>query len=370
MRVFAIYEAMAHFPLNQRIFAVQTFFETRSIVETQRMFRREFQVPRHGRIPTDKTLSRWIRDFRARGSVVSKFSGTTRSVRSPENIERARIAVEQSPTRSAKRHSQALNISNTSFRRILKHDLHFHPYKIQIVQKLKAQDKRARVQFCEHFLEIFNANENLLNELMMTDEAHFHLDGYVSKQNFRYWAPQNPLSLHEKPLHSPKVTVWCGVTTSGIIGPYFFELDNQTVTVTSDRYVDMLQNFLMPEVRRLGLNNVMFQQDGATAHTALQSMNTVREFFPGRVISRFGDIQWPARSPDLSAPDFYLWGYLKSRVYRDKPRTLQELKLAIEREVRDINRDVLQRVMLNFVTRLRLCINSHGNHLNEVIFKH
>jgi hypothetical protein len=32
----------------------------------------------------------------------------------------------------------------------------------------------------------------------------------------------------------------------------------------------------------------------ATAHTAQLSMNTLRAEFPGRLLSRFGDIQWPS----------------------------------------------------------------------------
>ena len=55
----------------------------------------------------------------------------------------------------------------------------------------------------------------------------------------------------------------------------------------------------------------MVQQDGATAHTANISMNSLRQQFPGRLISRFGDIHWPSRSPDLPVLDFFLWGYLK-----------------------------------------------------------
>lgn len=41
----------------------------------------------------------------------------------------------------------------------------------------------------------------------MTDEAYFHLIGYVSKQNVRYWASENPFKLYEKLLLSLKVTV-------------------------------------------------------------------------------------------------------------------------------------------------------------------
>jgi hypothetical protein len=58
-----------------------------------------------------------------------------------------------------------------------------------------------------------------------------------------------------------------------------------------------------------------FQQDGATAHTARASTEVVREMFLEHVISLRGEIPWPARSPDLSASDYFLWGYLKAKVY-------------------------------------------------------
>jgi len=75
--------------------------------------------------------------------------------------------------------------------------------------------------------------------------------------------------------------------------------------VTSERYVAMLRNFCEPELRRRGidLSSVWFQQDVATAHTARASMSALREIFPQHVISRGGDVPWPARSPDLSACD-------------------------------------------------------------------
>ena len=140
--------------------------------------------------------------------------------------------------------------------------------------------------------------------IITSDEAHFHLDGYVNKQNCRYWSTENPRELHQKSLHSQKVTVWSALSKAGIIGPYFFEDEyGQAVTVNSERYVAMLQDYFIPhlEENEFDIPNIWFQQDGATAHTAGASMNVVREAFPGRLISRNGDISWPPRSP-ISAP--------------------------------------------------------------------
>jgi hypothetical protein len=87
------------------------------------------------------------------------------------------------------------------------------------------------------------------------------------------------------------------------------------MTVNSERYVAMLRNFLQPRMEEIveeeELGDVWFQQYGAAAHTARNSMNVFGEMFPGRLVSLRRDVGWPTRSPDLSICDFFLWGYLK-----------------------------------------------------------
>ncbi|KAJ4428699.1 hypothetical protein ANN_25692 [Periplaneta americana] len=51
-----------------------------------------------------------------------------------------------------------------------------------------------------------------------------------------------------------------------------------------------------------------FQQDGAPPHYALMADRRL----PGKWIGRRGAVEWPARSPDLTPLDFFLWGHLKS----------------------------------------------------------
>ena len=106
----------------------------------------------------------------------------------------------------------------------------------------------------------------------------------------------------EVPLHSPKVTAWCTLTERTIIiGSFFFETPNgQTTTVNSERYGAILSEFFIPEFDNMNLVNHFFQQDGATSHTTRVNMSILRDRFPRQVISRFGDVELPARSPDLS----------------------------------------------------------------------
>ena len=53
-----------------------------------------------------------------------------------------------------------------------------------MIQHLNPADYEKRVQFAQYFLEIFR--ENKIDLLTMSDEAHFRVNGFVIKQNFRH----------------------------------------------------------------------------------------------------------------------------------------------------------------------------------------
>ena len=87
----------------------------------------------------------------------------------------------------------------------------------------------------------------------------------------------------------------------------------------------MLREFLWPKLNEMDVNQRWFQQDGATSHTSLETIALLRSKFDDRIISRNGEVNWPLRSCDLTHLDYFLWGYLKSKVYTNNPETLQHL---------------------------------------------
>jgi len=126
-------------------------------------------------------------------------------------------------------------------------------------------------------------------------------------------------------------------------------------TVTLQCYTQMINEFLSPN---LPPNNgtLWFQQDGATAHMAVISIAALRRLFPQRVISCFIDVPWPPRSPDLTALDFFLWGYLKSKVYSNRPTDLHTLK----ENIREKNRQTFRRnTSSHYVQLLNSCAPVH-----------
>ncbi|GFX15981.1 uncharacterized protein TNCV_522881 [Trichonephila clavipes] len=205
-------------------------------------------------------------------------------------------------------------------------------------------DHQARRRFFECAQNEIAVVPYFHKRILFSDEAHFWLNGYVNKQNYRIWSEANPQVYVETPLHPEKLTVWCALWAGGIIGPYFFKNDEgHNVTVNGDRYRAMITNFFIPELNNHDVQELWFLQDGATCHTARATIDLLKVTFVDRLISRFGPVNWPPRSCDLTPLDYFLWGYVKSLVYADKPQTLDHLEDNICRVIADIRPQMLEK---------------------------
>ncbi|GFV19566.1 uncharacterized protein TNCV_477921 [Trichonephila clavipes] len=85
--------------------------------------------------------------------------------------------------------------------------------------------------------------------------------------------------------------------------------------------------------------------------------------------TRLVTVNWPPRSCDLTPLDYFLWGYVKSLVYADKPQTLDHLEDNIRRVIADIRPQMLEKVIENWTSRLDYIRVSRGSSMPEIIFK-
>lgn len=361
---------MGKFTSTDRSFCLRAYYESGcSLVKSRRAFLSKHSLKKLSQCPSIQLLKSWIKKSEEEGIIERKqYKPRQRTSRSNLNISVVNDIVRKNPRLSQRRISSVAAISKTSVQRILKRDLKLHPYKFQMAQALNQKDFEKRLQFAVKMEESFRCFENII----FSDEAHFYLNGMVNKQNFRFYSEENPQLIKETCLHPQKVTVWAGLASWGIIGPYFFE-DSRgaATTINQAGYQTMLRDFLGPELKNhRGYNrNTWFQQDGATPHTTKQSLAACNDLFPQQVISLRGNIEWPPRSPDLSPLDFFLWGYLKDKVYINNPGTLDELKKNISEEMMQISKATLKRVVESFAKRLNECKSRNGEHLCDVIFK-
>ncbi|GFU74435.1 uncharacterized protein TNCV_2792181 [Trichonephila clavipes] len=275
-----------------------------------------------------------------------------------------------SGTSSAREAARRLGLPPSSVRNILRRILPLYPYNLQSCHELLPADTAKREAFAKWVFSKMEQDPTWVFNILWTDEAPFSLHGDVINHNCRIWSTSNP----QKPLHSPKVTAWCGFTGSFIIGPFFFETlcpVNRWITemVNAQRYLTLLWETVVPcLIQRGQISNVTFMQDGATSHTA----NPVKAFLiqtfgEDKIVSRHCRYPLPSRSLDLTPADFWLWGYLKSRVHLSGPSSLSELKDAIRREVSSIHPDMLHSAVAGFVPRLECLLPCGGGHVEHIL---
>ncbi|GFW23675.1 uncharacterized protein TNCV_2032181 [Trichonephila clavipes] len=155
--------------------------------------------------------------------------------------------------------------------------------------------------------------------------------------------------------------------TDSILGR--LEVYDCSATLNGDRYRAMITNFFIPELNNHDVQELWFQQDGATCHTARATIDLLKDTFGDRLISRFGPVNWPPRSCDLTPLDYFLCGYVMSLVYADKPKTLDHLEDNIRRVIAGIRPQMLEKVIENWTSRLDYIRASRGSHMPEIIFK-
>ena len=142
---------------------------------------------------------------------------------------------------------------------------------------------------------------------------------------------------------------------------------NQSIPRRSQE-LGIAQDYLWPELDELDINDMWFQQDGATSHRTRLTIDLLKGKFSERVISRNGPVEWPPRSCDLTPLDFFLWGHIKSLVYANKPATLDDLKDNIQREIAIFPVEMCARVVENWVRRIYRCKRARGGHMANIEF--
>ena len=199
-------------------------------------------------------IYRWVNKFRTHATVHNlnrkdtnrhSHSGRPKSSRTPHNVAALSDSVAHSPSKSVRRRSQELGINRESVRRILIADLHMYPYRMQIKQKLTPEDIRKRVTMCQWFCDKIDAVPDFLDNVLFSDEAHFLLSGHMNSKNNIFWDSTPLEHCLQRPLHSVKWIAWVAMSKHGIIGPFWFEDDNErSVKINTERYVSFGAHFL------------------------------------------------------------------------------------------------------------------------------
>lgn len=78
-------------------------------------------------------------------------------------------------------------------------------------------------------------------------------------------------------------------------------------------------------------------------------------------------VRWPPRSPDLTTCDFFLWGFIKSKVYETSPTTPDDMRQRIVRAFQEITPEILRNVQNSLQKRFLLCSEQNGQHFEHLM---
>ncbi|PNF13977.1 hypothetical protein B7P43_G08668, partial [Cryptotermes secundus] len=326
------------------------FKETKSATQVQRKFRTQYRKEP----PSRPTIYSWHKNFVQTGCSVrhAKPPGWPRV--SDATVEQILESIVRSPRKSTRRASRETDIPDVTVCRVLRKRLHLKVYKLFIVQHLTDADKVVRKGFCMQMFHRIQDDEKFLDSVIFSDESTFHVSGEVSTHNCRIWGSENPRVSLEHVHHSPKVNVFCALSKESVYGPFFY----METTITGIVYLDMLQEFLIQQEGR-----IHFQQDGAPPHYLGEVREYLNTRFPGRWIGRAAPIAWPPRSPDLTPLDFFLWGFVKDRVFVPPlPVNVVELRTRIPASVAEVTPEMLRSMWHETDYRWDVCRITNGSH--------
>jgi len=253
------------------------------------------------------------------------------------------------------------NISYSTCQHLARRTLQLYPYRLILTHALTEYDKMVRVDGCQRLLEVITDDALIV----YSDEANFRTDGTVNRWNCRIWDYNRPDDfVSEKSQSAKQTTVWAGISKDRLFGPYFF-----SSTVNGDAYRAVISEIFYNEFMASyeNVDDIWFQQDGASPHTAKETRLLLQECFGDKIISKDFEREWPPRSPDLTPCDFYLWGAVKDLVYMhgrvDTVPQLQDLIIAAFNIIRQHRMDHVRNAVLGVRRRLELCIQQQGSQL-------
>ena len=232
------------------------------------------------------------------------------------------------------------------------------PYKRRQEPLYSTKNIQSRTQFAAKY---GSKSKFFWDKWLFTDEKYFGLSEKSNSKNDVIWTDSpNKVPVVKKPKNDPKIMVWGGMSSMGLTPLIFFE---QNEKLTAQKYI---RKVLIPIVKNINEreeetgnltttklfknnNDWIYQQDGASSHTAknIQTWlsNNVQTFVPKS--------EWPGNSPDLN-PIENLWSIMESKLYeRGNYQTIDDLIENIKDVWQNIPVATLQKLSRSMQKRLK-----------------
>lgn len=333
---------------EQRIWVIAQRLDCKSVKEIIETW------PFERNCPAPKTVYRLIDKVKKTGSVEDILrSGRPNTEDTEENRKRIINYIEKYKYASVRDIATELDLNKTYVQQTLSIS-GYHAYKIAQVPLLKNTHKHQRLEFGKWYL----GEKNQTTEVIWwSDECWFRLEARINSQNNRVWAKKQPYEIRDCPYRTKPLKFWAAINGKGEI--VFEEVEE---TMTAETYIAMLKR-LFPS---MGLRWRLFQQDGASPHTAKITTQFLDKACKRGWIGLGSDlIEWPAHSADIAPCDYGLWPYLQARIVRRMAATREELRAYVLEEFQEIPKQVITNICRDMRRRCEILVASKGGNVEH-----
>lgn len=338
---------------------------------TLRTYRERYGASRH--CPTDvRTIINAVQRLRDNQPLMPNTHDGVAGQQTSSNLEqRVLTHFRNNLTCSLRQAGRTFHVHHRTIHRILKKDK-VRPYKYCKVHALLPRDKPVREMYCRWVLDRIAQDQHFVRNVFWTDKSTFTRNGMWNRQTMRHWSHTNPHLIRES-AHQYRfsVNVWAGIHGENIVGPFFIDGN-----LNAQKFLELCDGPISEYLDGLSVaanSRVWFQLDGAPPHSVLLARERLNIMFGDQWIGRFGPQRWPARSPDLTPLEFFLWGFIKNEVYARVSESEAELRTRIvdafdklKTMALDPDRNLLRRVRHNIVRRYNLCVQNRGGHIEHL----
>lgn len=311
------------------------------------------------------SVNRLLRKIDSTGTAERKERvRSARTKESIENVEQLAMSQEDQPNthRTVRQIARETGIKKSTVHNIVRKELHFKCLKKKRAQELTETNKLARLVRSKQLLRQYP--QHLVHFIWFTDEKVFTVASPINPQNDRLYVPAGTKKktvsvdrlLHTRPTFSKSLMVSVGVSSLGCTELIFVE---PGVKINGAHYRDvLLAQHLLPAIRGQSGDYFIFQQDGAPAHRARDTVTFLRRETPEFISPSL----WPANSPDLNPVDYKVWGVLQDRVYRTRIRDVEHLRERLVEEWSRFDQRIIDGAVKQWRHRLKACVRASGGH--------
>ncbi|KAF2346850.1 Protein of unknown function DUF4817 [Trinorchestia longiramus] len=228
---------------EQRTFIIEKYFQAKSFQQVIQSFQKHFPERQS---PTKMTIWRNVTRYRTEGTSLNLNkgrSGRKRTGQSEENVRIVQGALAGNQQISARK--SGLDVTKSTFNRIITLDLKWHSYKMHVRNKLLDNDLPRQLNFAQWFLQ---RNVWFVDDIVVGDETAFHLNGKVNNHNVRTYAPKNqPHNFNfDVGISREKVSVRMELCGNGhVIGPYFYSNN-----LNGFEYLDLINHMIFQDFEK------------------------------------------------------------------------------------------------------------------------